>query len=67
LSHLPDSMMISADKLAQTVWDNVGYKTREINVPGYTGMLSWVYQIIPGLGDWAIKKFFDFQQDKKSL
>lgn len=67
LSHLPESMMISADKLAQTVWDNVGYKTREINVPGYTGMLSWVYQIIPGLGDWAIKKFFDFQQDKKNL
>lgn len=67
LSHLPESMVISADKLARTVWDNVGYKTREINVPGYTGMLSWVYQIIPGLGDWAIKKFFDFQQDKKSL
>lgn len=67
LSHLPENMMISADNLAKTVWDNVGYKTREINVPAYTGMLSWVYQIIPGLGDWAIKKFFDFQQDKQNL
>lgn len=67
LSHLPDNMMISADELARTVWNNVGYKTREINVPGYTGMLSWIYQIIPGLGDWAIKKFFDFQQNKADL
>lgn len=67
LSHLPKGMMISASQLAQTVWDNVGYKTREINVPGYTAILSWVYQLIPGLGDWAIKKIFDFQQDKRNL
>ncbi|WP_295746063.1 SDR family oxidoreductase [uncultured Limosilactobacillus sp.] len=67
LSHLPDNMMISTDKLASTVWDNVGYKTREINVPGYTGTLSWIYQIIPGLGDWAIKRFFNFQQHKELL
>lgn len=67
LSHLPKSMMISASQLAQTVWDNVGYKTREINVPGYTAILSWVYQLIPGLGDWTIKKIFDFQQDKRNL
>ncbi|WP_283582879.1 SDR family NAD(P)-dependent oxidoreductase [Limosilactobacillus difficilis] len=67
LSHLPKSMMISAAQLAQTVWDNVGYKTREINVPGYTAILSWIYQLIPGMGDWTIKKIFDFQQDKRNL
>lgn len=66
-AHLPNWMFISPEDLARRVWDNVGYKTREINVPGYVAWLGWAYQVIPGLGDWAIKKFFDFQQDKKSL
>ena len=60
-------MFISPDKLDEQIWDNVGYKTREINLPGYVTCLSWIYGIIPGLGDWAIKKFFDFQQNKKEL
>lgn len=66
-AHLPKQLFISPEDLARRVWDNVGYKTREINVPGYVACLGWAYQVIPGLGDWAIKKFFDFQQDKKSL
>ena len=66
-AHLPKWMFISPDKLAEQIWDNVGYKTREINLPSYVTCLSWVYGIIPGLGDWAIKKFFDFQQNKKEL
>lgn len=66
-AHLPKWMFISPDKLAEQIWDNVGYKTREINLPGYVTCLSWIYGIIPGLGDWAIKKFFDFQQNKKEL
>ena len=66
-SHLPQWMFISPEDLAQRIWNNVGYKTREINVPGYVAYLGWAYQVIPGLGDWAIKKFFDFQQDKKNL
>lgn len=67
LSHLPKWMMIKPESLAKTVWNNVGYKTREINVPGYTAAVSWIYQAMPGIGDWAIKKFFDFQQNKKEL
>lgn len=67
LAHLPKWMMIKPEALAKTVWDNVGYKTREINVPGYTSAISWIYQAMPGIGDWAIKKFFDFQQNKKDL
>lgn len=66
-SHLPKWMFTSVENLARQVWDNVGYKTREINVPGYVSYLSWTYRIIPGLGDWAIKKFFDFQQNKNEL
>lgn len=66
-SHLPKWMFISADELARRVWNNVGYKTREINVPGYVAYLGWAYQVFPGLGDWAIKKFFDFQQNKNEL
>lgn len=66
-SHLPKWMFISADELARRVWNNVGYKTREINVPGYVAYLGWAYQVFPGLGDWAIKRFFDFQQNKKEL
>ena len=66
-SHLPKWMFISADELACRVWNNVGYKTREINVPGYVAYLGWAYQVFPVLGDWAIKKFFDFQQNKKEL
>ncbi len=65
--HLPKWMFISPEDLARRIWNNVGYKTREINVPGYVAYLGWAYQVIPGLGDWAIKKFFDFQQDKKNL
>lgn len=67
LKHLPKSMMISPVRLAQQIWDNVGYKTREINVPGYVTLFGWFYQAFPGLGDWAVKKFFDFQQNKKIL
>lgn len=67
LKHLPSSMMISPVRLAQQIWDNVGYKTREINVPGYVTIFGWFYQAFPGLGDWAVKKFFDFQQNKKIL
>lgn len=66
-SHLPKWMFISADELARRVWNNVGYKTREINVPSYVSYLGWAYQVFPGLGDWAIKKFFDFQQNKQEL
>lgn len=66
-AHLPKWMFISANQLAEQIWDNVGYKTREINLPVYFSYLSWVYSIVPGLGDWAIKKFFDFQQNKKEL
>ena len=66
-AHLPKWMFISPEDLARRIWNNVGYKTREINVPGYVAYLGWAYQVIPGLGDWAIKKFFDFQQDKKNL
>ncbi|MEE6685145.1 short-chain dehydrogenase, partial [Limosilactobacillus fermentum] len=67
MAHLPQWFVIAPDALARQVWDNVGYKTREINVPGYTTGLAWAYQIIPGLGDWAIKKFFNFQQNKHNL
>lgn len=67
MSHVPSWMVIEPDTLAKTVWDNVGHKTREINVPGYTAAMSWIYQALPGLGDWAIKKFFDFQQNKDLL
>lgn len=66
-AHLPKWMFIQPNELARRIWDNVGYKTREINVPAYVACLGWLYQVIPGLGDWAIKKFFDFQQDKKNL
>lgn len=66
-AHLPKWFVVEPDDLARQVWDNVGYETREINVPGYTTGLSWLYQIIPGLGDWAIKKFFNFQQNKRNL
>lgn len=66
-SHLPQWMFISPESLAKTVWRNVGHKTREINVPGYTSAISWIYQVFPGLGDWAIKRFFDFQQNKQDL
>lgn len=66
-SHLPKWMFISPQDLARRIWNNVGYKTREINVPGYVAYLGWAYQVVPGLGDWAIKKFFDFQQDKNNL
>ena len=66
-SHLPKWLFIAPDELARRVWNNVGYKTREINVPGYVAYLGWAYQVIPGLGDWAIKKFFDFQQNKNEL
>ena len=66
-AHLPKWIFISPEDLARRIWNNVGYKTREINVPGYVACLGWAYQVIPGLGDWAIKKFFDFQQDKKNL
>lgn len=67
LSHIPAKMVIKPEELAKTVWQNVGYKTREINVPGYTSLISWLYQVTPGLGDWAIKRVFDFQQNKKEL
>lgn len=67
LSHVPSWMIIEPDALAKTVWNNVGYKTREINVPGYTTAIGWLYQVMPGIGDWAIKKFFDFQQNKDVL
>lgn len=67
LKHLPNSMMISPVRLAEQIWNNVGYKTREINVPGYVTIFGWFYQAFPGLGDWAVKKFFDFQQNKKIL
>ncbi|MEF2721667.1 MAG: SDR family NAD(P)-dependent oxidoreductase, partial [Limosilactobacillus fermentum] len=67
MAHLPQWFVIAPDALARQVWDNVGYETREINVPGYTTGLAWAYQIIPGLGDWAIKKFFNFQQNKHNL
>ncbi len=67
LSHVPSWMIIEPDSLAKTVWNNVGYKTREINVPGYTSAIGWLYQVMPGIGDWAIKKFFDFQQNKDLL
>ena len=60
-AHLPKWIFISPEDLARRIWNNVGYKTREINVPGYVACLGWAYQVIPGLGDWAIKKFFDFQ------
>lgn len=66
-NHLPKWMFISPEELARRVWNNVGYKTREINVPGYVACLGWAYQVFPGLGDWAIKKFFDFQQNKNEL
>lgn len=66
-AHLPQWMFISPEDLAKRIWNNVGYKTREINVPGYVAFLGWAYQVIPGLGDWAIKRFFNFQQDKKNL
>lgn len=67
LSHVPAWMIIEPEALAKTVWNNVGYKTREINVPGYTTAIGWLYQVMPGIGDWAIKKFFDFQQNKDVL
>ncbi|WP_295730024.1 SDR family oxidoreductase [uncultured Limosilactobacillus sp.] len=67
LSHVPSWMIIEPEALAKTVWNNVGYKTREINVPGYTSVIGWVYQVMPGIGDWAVKKFFDFQQNKDIL
>lgn len=66
-AHLPQWMFMSADELANQIWDNVGYKTREINVPSYVSCLNWLYRLTPGLGDWAIKKFFDFQQNKNEL
>lgn len=66
-AHLPKWMFISVDELAREVWNNVGYKTREINVPTYVSYLSWIYRMIPGLGDWTIKKFFDFQQNRDEL
>lgn len=67
LSHIPSWMIIEPEALAKTVWNNVGHKTREINVPGYTTAIGWIYQVMPGIGDWAIKKFFDFQQNKDLL
>ncbi|MCH3922564.1 SDR family NAD(P)-dependent oxidoreductase [Limosilactobacillus sp.] len=66
-AHLPKWMFIEPDELARRIWDNVGYQTREINVPTYVACLGWAYRVIPGLSDWAIKKFFDFQQDKDKL
>ncbi|MEO5283033.1 SDR family NAD(P)-dependent oxidoreductase [Limosilactobacillus allomucosae] len=67
LNKLPRWMIVQPAELAKQVWAHVGYETREINVPGWTSWLSWGYQVWPGLGDWAIKKFFDYQQDKRSL
>lgn len=62
MAQVPDRFVIQPEQLATQVWDHVGYETREINVPGYTTGLSWLYQLMPGIGDWVIKKFFDFQQ-----
>ncbi len=67
VSHFPQWMFSSPEKLAKQIWDSVGYKRREINVPTYTAQLSYLYQLVPGLGDWAIKKFFDYQQNKQNL
>lgn len=67
IDKIPRWMVIQPEELAKRVWDHVGYETREINVPGWTAWVSWAYQVWPGLGDWTIKKFFDFQQDKRSL
>lgn len=65
-AHLPKWMFISPEDLARRIWNNVGYKTREINVPGYVAYLGWAYQVIPGLGDWAIKKFFDSNRIRRT-
>ena len=67
VAHFPAWMFITPETLAKQIWDSVGYKRREINVPAYTAQLSWLYQMVPGLGDWAIKKFFDYQQNKQNL
>ena len=67
LAMLPEQLQIEPEQLASQVWDNVGHKTREINVPAYTTALSWVYNLIPGLGDWWIKRLFNYQQDKWKL
>lgn len=64
---LPRQLVLTADQLAQQVWDNVGHKTREINVPAATTYWSWLYSLVPGLGDWAIKRAFNYQQDKQHL
>ena len=66
-AHFPAWMFISPEKLAKQIWDSVGYKRREINVPAYTAQLSWLYQVFPGLGDWTIKKVFDYQQNRQQL
>ncbi|MDO4903553.1 MAG: SDR family oxidoreductase [Limosilactobacillus sp.] len=66
-SHLPEWMFIEVDELARQIWNNVGYETREINVPGRLAFLAWAYQVVPGLGDWAIKKVFDYQQNRSEL
>lgn len=62
IAQVPDWFVIAPEQLATQVWDHVGSETREINVPGYTTGLAWLYQLMPGIGDWVIKQFFDFQQ-----
>ena len=56
-----------SEDLARRIWNNVGYKTRKLIFRICVAYLGWAYHVIPGLGDWAIKKYFDFQQDKKEL
>lgn len=62
MAQVPDWFVIQPEQLATRVWDHIGYEAREINVPGYTTGLAWLYQLMPGIGDWVIKQFFDFQK-----
>lgn len=61
LSHLPSGMVLDSTTIAKRIWGSIGYPVREINIPWYFNFAIWGYHIVPGLGDWAIKKFFDYK------
>lgn len=61
LSHLPKRVVLDSTTIAKRIWGSIGYPVREINIPWYFNIAILGYHIAPGLGDWAIKKFFDYK------
>lgn len=61
MAHLPSALVLHPAVVARRIWNSVGYPVREINIPRYFSVVALGYQLFPGIGDWAIKKFFAFK------